>query len=107
MRRAGAILVVALALAGCGSDERNAKPLSEPGERVYDLAGTILARDAADNTVQIQHGPISGFMEAMTMDFSVRGGSVGELPPDGAHVTARLHVTERAFWLTDIKQTPK
>jgi protein SCO1 len=107
MRRAWVCLIVVLAFAGCGSDERKAKPLSEPGERLYDLVGTIVARDAADNTLQVKHEAIPGFMEAMTMDFSVRGADVGSLPADGTPIAARLHVTDRAYWLTDVKQTPK
>ena len=107
MRRGWVAILVVLALVSCGSDERKAKPLSEPGEKVYDLSGTILSRDAADNTLRIEHGPVAGFMEAMTMDFSVRGADVGKLPADGTRVGARLHVTERAYWLTDVKQAPK
>ena len=107
MRPIAVFLMAALMLVSCGSDERKAKPLSEPGERVFDLSGTIRGRDAADNTLRLEHGPIPGFMEAMTMDFSVRGADVGKLPADGTRVGARLHVTERAFWLTDVRQAPK
>ena len=87
-------------LAACAEPE---KPLSEPGEKTYPVAGKIVGRDAGDNTLQLDHETIPGFMAAMTMDFSVRGARVTALPPDGTAVDAKLHVTDRAFWLTDVK----
>ncbi|HUP50110.1 MAG TPA: copper-binding protein [Thermoanaerobaculia bacterium] len=94
-----ALLLVALA---CSKSERD-KPLSEPGERLYPLRGRIEARDGRDNVLRVKHEEIPGFMKAMTMDFSVRGAEVASLPPDGAEIEARLHVTGRAYWLTDVK----
>ena len=93
------LLLIALA---CGGPKRD-KPLSEPGERLYDVRGRIEGRDAGDNLIRLNHERIPGFMDAMTMEFSVRGAAVTSLPPDGAVVTAKLHVTDRAYWLTDVK----
>ncbi len=87
---------------GCGDSPR-AKPLSEPGERLFDVRGRIEGRDASDNIVRLKHERIPGFMEAMTMEFTVRGADVTSLPRDGADVDARLHVTDRAYWLTDVR----
>jgi len=81
MRRATAILVLALALVAC-FDSSKQKPLSERGEKLYTLKGKILSRDASDNTVKLDHQAIPGFMEAMTMDYSVRGAKVAQLPAD-------------------------
>ena len=86
----------------CGGPERD-KPLSEPGERLYDVRGRIEGRDASDNLIRLNHERIPGFMDAMTMEFTVRGAAVTSLPPDGAEVVAKLHVTDRAYWLTDVK----
>lgn len=86
----------------CGGPERD-KPLSEPGERLFDVRGRIEGRDASDNLIRLNHERIPGFMDAMTMEFTVRGAAVTSLPPDGAEVTAKLHVTDRAYWLTDVK----
>lgn len=73
---------------------------------MYTLKGKIVARDSGDNTVRVDHEEIPGYMQAMTMDYSVRGPKVAELPPDGARVEARLHVTGRGYWLTDVKKAP-
>lgn len=95
-------LVLTLAAFTC---ERE-KPLSEAGEKLYDVRGRIVARDTADNTIALDHERIPGFMEAMQMDFSVRGVKVDELPPDNSRIEARLHVTGRGYWLTDLKAVP-
>jgi hypothetical protein len=45
-------------------------------------------------------------MSAMKMDYSVRGADVKTLPADGKRIEAKLHVTELAYWITDVKQIP-
>jgi protein SCO1/2 len=99
-----ALLCLCLALAAC--EEKRELPLSEPGEKLYDVRGVILSRDTSENTVRLQHEAIRGFMEAMTMDFGVRGMRVDQLPPDGSRITAKLHVTERSYWITDVTRVP-
>ena len=100
MRRAVVLSILLLVTAAsCG--DRQAQP-----EKIYTLKGTIVARDPHDNTLRVDHEAIPGFMEAMTMDYSVRGAKVAELPPDKTRVDARLHVTDDGYWLTDIKKAP-
>jgi len=104
MRRAVLLAVVALVLLSCAKPEP--KPLSEKGEKLYALKGKILSREAADNSLRLDHEAIPGFMEAMTMDYPVRGAKVAELPPDKSIVVARLHVNDDKYWLTDVKRAP-
>ncbi|HET8797815.1 MAG TPA: copper-binding protein, partial [Thermoanaerobaculia bacterium] len=66
--------------------------------------GVILSRDSSANTVFMDHEEIPGFMTAMKMDYAVRGAKVSDLPPDKSRVEAKLHVTERAYWITDVKK---
>jgi len=82
------------------------KPLTEPGERTYQLEGVIVSRDEGSNTVMVRHEKIDGLMEAMTMDFSVRGAAVATLPPDNIRIAATLHVLPGAYWLTSIRKAP-
>jgi len=100
------VLVVILVFAACGDRGKQDKPLSVPGEKLYTLEGRILGRDAAGNALRVDHKAIPGYMEAMTMDYPVRGATVQSLPSDNSRVTARLHVTDTAYWLTDVKQVP-
>ena len=100
--RPASLLVLTLLVAACAGEEAP-KPLSEPGEKLYKVRGVILSRDASRNTVNMDHEEIPGFMAAMVMDYSVRGADVSALPPDRSRVEATLHVTERAYWITDVK----
>ncbi|MEA2343213.1 MAG: hypothetical protein QOF63_1382 [Thermoanaerobaculia bacterium] len=96
-------LILALA---CGKARiSNAdKPLSVPGEKTYALAGKIVGRDASENALTIDHEAIPGFMEAMTMDYIVRGAKVDALPPNGTAITATLHVTDgKGIWITGLR----
>lgn len=105
MRRVVAVFgMVTLLIAACAKHEPKAKPLSVPGEKLYTLDGTIVSRDAGDNTLRIDHKDIPGYMEAMTMDYSVRGAEVNTLPPDQTHIVAKLHVAGDAYWVTDVKK---
>jgi protein SCO1 len=104
MRRAPTIILATLLLSFCSREPQAQKPLSEQGEKVYTMKGKILSRDSGDNTVRVDHLAIPGYMEAMTMDYTVRGADVASLPPDGASVEATLHVTDDGYWLTDVKK---
>jgi protein SCO1/2 len=106
MRPAFALAAVLLLLVACSRTETTTKPLSERGEKLYSLKGKILGRDAADNSLRLDHEAIPGFMEAMTMDYPVRGAKVQELPPDKSKIVARLHVNDDKVWITDVKRAP-
>jgi len=104
VRAVGAALLVLLVAGACSQEEP--KPVSEPGEKLYTVRGVILSRNAGANTVFMDHEEIPGFMAAMKMDYAVRGAEVEALPPDKSRVEARLHVTERAYWITDVRKVP-
>ena len=104
MGRAVSTALLFVFLAACADDA--VKPVSEAGEKLYPVRGVIVSRNAGANTVFMDHEEIPGFMAAMKMDYAVRGAEVEALPPDKSRVEARLHVTERAYWLTDVKKIP-
>jgi protein SCO1/2 len=105
MRRC-AILLLVLSLAACGGRDDKPKPLSVPGEKLYAVDGRVLGRNPRDNSLRVDHKAIPGFMEAMTMDYPVRGADIATLPADQSHINARLHVTETTYWITDVRQVP-
>jgi protein SCO1/2 len=110
MKRLGTILL--LLVLACSQEPQlpqqawQDKPVTEPGEKLYTVRGTILSRRASDNTVHMDHDEIAGFMPAMRMDYYVRGTGVAALPADGKRVEGKLHVTDRAYWITDVKPIP-
>ena len=101
-----AVVAALLALFACAKAKPAQKPLSEPGEKLYTLKGVIVGRDLADNTLRVDHQEVPGYMEAMTMDYPVRGVGVNALPPDKSRIEAKLHVKEESAWLTDVKRVP-
>jgi protein SCO1 len=104
MKRLAPALLLLL-LAACGGDDAP-KAASEEGEKLYAVRGVLLTRNEASNTIFMDHEAIPGFMEAMKMDYPVRGAEVAALPPDNSRIEARLHVTDRGYWLTDVKKIP-
>jgi len=102
MRYAAAF--VALALLACGAGKE--RPLSEAGEKLHTMRGVIVSRSATDNTLRVDHEAIPGFMEAMTMDYQVRGAKVAALPADKSRIEAKLHVTDNSYWVTDVRRIP-
>jgi protein SCO1/2 len=104
MKRATVLLAI-LALFACAEKERP-KPLSEPGEKLYSIRGVILSRSKSENSLKLDHEAIPGFMEAMVMDYQVRGADVAMMPADKSRIEAKLHVTSRSYWITDVKPMP-
>jgi Cu/Ag efflux protein CusF len=72
-------------------------------EKTYPLRGKVVSLDAAQNEITVDHDKIEGLWERMTMDFEVRGGEPGSLPPEGSTVRATLHLQDGRFWLTDVR----
>ncbi len=103
MKRAFFLLL--LVLVACSEAEKP-KAASEAGEKLYTVRGVIQSRNVAGNSLNLDHEAIPGFMEAMVMDYTVRGAKVATLPPDKSRIEAKLHVTERAYWITDVVPAP-
>ncbi|MGH9456258.1 MAG: copper-binding protein [Thermoanaerobaculia bacterium] len=108
MRKLMILTIAILALAGCAREEVPAGTDAEPQieEKTYDLEGVIVSRDPATNQLTVDHEEIPGYMAAMTMSYEVRGQNVAELPADGSAITAVVHATEEAYWLTDVNPAP-
>jgi copper binding protein CusF len=94
MKRAIALLLIVAAI-GCAKK-------SAP-EKTYPMTATIVSHDVRGKTVNLRNKNIPGVMEAMEMDYPVRGANIESLPPDGTVVTATLHQREDEYWVTDIK----
>ena len=72
-------------------------------EKTYAMTATIVSRDPAQNTVNLDNKEVPGVMEAMRMDYTLRGGKVDALPPDGTAVNVKLHESDGRYWVSDVK----
>jgi hypothetical protein len=79
---------------------------SEPGapdEKTYPMTATIVSRDPAKNTVNLDNKEVPGEMAAMKMDYELRGAKVSDLPPDGTSVVVTVHDVNGSYYVTDVK----
>ena len=96
-RRIGLCLLAAVALAGCGTQK-------QPVKR-YPLVGEIVALDPATHNATIKHEKIGDWMEAMTMEFTVKPDSEFAKLRVGDRIRATVVVEDPAYWVTDVKVT--
>jgi protein SCO1/2 len=94
----GLILVLALGASAC----RGAAP---PAPRQYELRGQILSLRPEIGEVQIKHEAIAGYMDAMTMSFSVKDRALLQGRAAGDLVRGTLMVTDTDAWLSSLEKT--
>ena len=91
-----AALLFCFVLCGCARQEPSADAANA---KRYPIKGTVVSVDKAAKKAKIAHDEIEGFMEAMTMDFTIKEDWVwNELTPD-SQIRAELVVTPDAYWL--------
>jgi len=101
VRRLAALLGSALlaGAVGCGQSEA---PKPAASTRLYPLKGVVVSVDSAAAKVIVRHEEIPGYMDAMTMPFSVSETKMlGELRP-GDEIEAKLVVGETSSHLEGI-----
>src|SRR5271157_42563 len=96
-RRTGLCLLAAAVLAGCGSQK--------PPVKRYPMVGEIQVLDAGTHTATIKHEKIGEWMEAMTMEFTVKPASEFVKLHVGDRIRATVVVEDPAYWVTDITVT--
>ena len=90
------LLLLILAFAGCNKTE---SPKASDGAKRFELKGKVVSADKAEHRVTIEHEEIPGYMEAMTMPFTLLDDWVyGELKP-GVLIQATLVVDQNRSWL--------
>jgi protein SCO1/2 len=106
------ILVVVLGcfVAGCKPAERaeiGRQSLNTPeGARTFYVKGVVREVRAEARTVRIQHEEVPGYMEAMTMPFSVKDAQELAGLESGTTILFRLVVTEDDSWIDEVTRLP-
>jgi protein SCO1/2 len=76
-------------------------PARETGGQRYELKGTIVSFDKGQQQVVIQHEPVPGLMEGMTMPFTLREAGAYDVMRRGDRIQATLVVAGDRSWLED------
>lgn len=74
-------------------------------ERRYDVEGTVVSVDAKRKEVTLNHTPIPGYMDAMTMPFSLKEDWPYNVLNTGDHIQAILVVQGDRSWLEELSIT--
>src|SRR5436190_21856718 len=101
MKRILIATLITLAVACSKGSETNTPAASK--EKTYPMTATIVSRDPAKNTVNLDNKEVPGEMAAMRMDYELRGAKVSELPPDGSAVEMTVHDQNGSYYVTDVK----
>ena len=96
MTRRTTVLWLALALAGCGARDQTKR---------YSMEGKVKALDPAAKTATIAHGKIGDWMEAMTMEYTVKPDAEFAKLHVGDRIQATVVVQDPAYWVTEVKVT--
>ena len=103
MKRLLITTVAALALVACSKQTQTSTPAASNGTS-YPMTATIVSRDPAKNTLNLDNVEVPGKMAAMKMDYELRGAKVTELPPDGTPVEVTVHDTNGSYYVTAVKK---
>ena len=102
MKRLMIATLFALAVIGCSKGRQTSTPAASK-EKSYAMTATIVSRDPAKNTVNLDNEEVPGRMAAMKMDYELRGAKVSELPPDGSAVEVTVHDRDGSTYVTGVK----
>jgi Cu/Ag efflux protein CusF len=98
MMKTVCLLFLALALLGCGAKEKVKR---------YPMQGYVQAVDPTTKTATIAAGKIGDWMDAMTMDYSVKPDAELAKLHAGDHIEATVVVEGERYYVTDVKVVPK
>jgi Cu/Ag efflux protein CusF len=96
-RRIG-LLVLALILAACGSKQQG---------KHYSMQGEIRDLDPSTKSATVNAGKIGDWMEAMTMEYSVKPDADFRKLHVGDHIQATVVVNNLKYYITDVTVQPK
>src|SRR5215470_10863972 len=98
-------LIFGMIVSACGSrsapTSTSKNPEASSAAQRYEIRGKVVSVDKANHKVMIAHEEIKGYMEAMTMPFTLFNDDVySELKP-GSQILATLVVDQGRSWLED------
>src|SRR5215475_13396723 len=91
------VMVFCLIFSACGS--KSVTPEASSSAQRYTVKGKIVSTDKANHKVTIAHEEIKGYMDAMTMPFTLLDDWVYPNLTPGAQIQATLVVDQGRSWL--------
>ena len=92
------LILVLLSVAGCGRQEKgDGRPAI-----YHHLKGQVVALEPASSLITIAHEKIPGFMEAMTMPFSIKDSALFRGVEEGDSVRGVIAVRKPEIWLDSL-----
>ena len=88
-----AVFLSLVLLAGCGGN----------AVKRYPMEGEILKLDPGTKNATIKAGEIKGWMDAMTMEYTVKPDAEFAKLHVGDHIQATVVVQDPTYWVTDVK----
>jgi Cu/Ag efflux protein CusF len=88
------LFALALALGACGS---------QPKTKTYPIQGEVKALNAGAKSATIAAGDISGWMDAMTMDYPVKPDAEFQKLHVGDRIEGKLVVQDDKYYVTEVK----
>ena len=87
-----ALILLAFATGNCGG-------VKSENEKRYPITGKVIAINKTGKTATINHDDIPGYMESMTMEFTVKNDSDLDKMKPGDQITGELVVTDTSSWI--------
>ncbi len=94
MTRRTSVLLLAIALAGCGGRNQIKR---------YAMEGKVKALDPATKTATIAHGKIGDWMDAMTMEYPVKPDAEFQKLHVGDRIQATVVVNDDKYYVTEVR----
>jgi Cu/Ag efflux protein CusF len=94
MTRRTSVLLLAIALAGCGAKDQAKR---------YAMEGEVKALDPAPKTATIAAGKIGDWMEAMTMEYPVKPDAEFQKLHVGDRIQATVVVSDDKYYVTEVR----
>jgi protein SCO1/2 len=102
-----ALAIAATGMSGCRSktDARTAGNASSAAAKQYPVRGKVIFVDAKDGVISLDTEAIPGFMEAMTMAYTLQDPTIASGLHAGDSIAAHLQVGARGAVLSDVVVT--
>jgi protein SCO1/2 len=105
MRHFVLVIAIALLFSGCKSSANTGNGQASASAKRYSLKGKVISVDREAKKATIDHEPIEGYMEAMTMTYPIHADWLWDDITPGAEIRADMVVDSSAkepYWLENV-----